>query len=561
MDKDQSIKLFSKGPAEWAEWTGKMREERREIEAQGKWGNGQTHIATQWLDRARVDFGGHNFSGATNFDGFTFPGDANFKGAVFFGDAIFRRTSFNGTACFAHVQFKTAACFEEAEFAGSSDFAKATIQRSAQFNQTRFWSNAHFTEVTYGLDAKFENSTFDAEADLGRSRFKGDVSFLGAKFAGVTIFFKSKFEGSAEFSSAQFHREARFRRSEFSSTADFDSVKFRATAAFSNSKFDAIAHFSNSTFEGQAEFNYVSFASTARFSRASFHNTADFDLAVFKGYTDFGRSAFSRSATFIAIKGESYFTLEDAAFTDVPDFQQAHFAESPRLDIAQIAPPNLIQRGLDQSARWRALKRLAIQAHDHEREQIFFAEEIKALRGAQDRLLPNPINLFREGAPVWQGGARYWAGLCYQAFSDFGRSMLRPILWWLITMTGAADYYLYRHLTMPDASYGTGGLTWLWHTAFGVFSYRGAQPALSCLAGHGEPISAAFYIAIRNGLVFPGLGGSEKLTQSNLCLYGETGGLPVLPDAVVYAGIAQAILSALLIFLFLIAVRNHFRIK
>jgi hypothetical protein len=34
-----------------------------------------------------------------------------------------------------------------------------------------------------------------------------------------------------------------------------------------------------------------------------------------------------------------------------------------------------------------------------------------------------------------------------------------------------------------------------------------------------------------------------------------------MPDAVVLAGIAQTILSTILIFLFLLALRNYFRIK
>lgn len=53
----------------------------------------------------------------------------------------------------------------------------------------------------------------------------------------------------------------------------------------------------------------------------------------------------------------------------------------------------------DAAARWRALKRIAVQAHDHERELDFLAEEIKSLRGVRDWPLPNPLWL-RKGEPI-----------------------------------------------------------------------------------------------------------------------------------------------------------------
>jgi hypothetical protein len=74
------------------------------------------------------------------------------------------------------------------------------------------------------------------------------------------------------------------------------------------------------------------------------------------------------------------------------------------------------------------------------------------------------------------------------------------------------------------------------------------------------------YLAVHNGSLVASLGGTEKLKQTYLCLYGNVGagssiGAPTIPDAVVYVGLLQAIFSGVLVFLFLLAVRNHFRIK
>jgi hypothetical protein len=75
---------------------------------------------------------------------------------------------------------------------------------------------------------------------------------------------------------------------------------------------------------------------------------------------------------------------------------------------------------------------------------------------------------------------------------------------------------------------------------------------------------AAFYLSVHNSLVVSGLSRIEKLAQSYTCLYGASGRnqpVPTMPDAVVFAGVTQTILSAVLIFLFLLALRNYFRIK
>lgn len=79
-----------------------------------------------------------------------------------------------------------------------------------------------------------------------------------------------------------------------------------------------------------------------------------------------------------------------------------------------------------------------------------------------------------------------------------------------------------------------------------------------------NPMTAALYLSVNNNLVISGLGCTEKLAQSYGCLYGNDGKVrlpPTMPDAVVFAGIVQTIFSAILIFLFLLGLRNYFRIK
>jgi len=148
------------------------------------------------------------------------------------------------------------------------------------------------------------------------------------------------------------------------------------------------------------------------------------------------------------------FRLAGSSFGGVPDFTQAHFEESPRLDNF-----NLLGRAGDEnerpelSARWHALKRLAIKGHDTDRELEFFSQEVRAARFANDWPVPWP---FWEGRQ-WAGFFRYYFGFLYEIFSDFGRSVFRPFLVWVIGVLAFAAFYLsqtdvmQRDLALEDA--------------------------------------------------------------------------------------------------------------
>ena len=96
---------------------------------------------------------------------------------------------------------------------------------------------------------------------------------------------------------------------------------------------------------------------------------------------------------------------------------------------------------------------------------------------------------------------------------------------------------------------------------------------LSCVAGLDNPVWAALGLSWRKALPFFGLGSREKLNQIYACLYGvhdtavttagplPAGFIPKIPDLVSGLGLAQLVISAVLIFLVLLALRNQFRIR
>jgi hypothetical protein len=112
-----------------------------------------------------------------------------------------------------------------------------------------------------------------------------------------------------------------------------------------------------------------------------------------------------------------------------------------------------------------------------------------------------------------------------------------------------AGYYLSQHSKSFEQAY----------------NFKTTKTITTCIDNpSSDPLTAAIYLSVHNGLVISGLSRTEKLSQSYACLYGSDGkdGLsPIMPDGVVFAGLAQTILSAALIFLFLLGLRNYFRIK
>ncbi|MCP4307774.1 MAG: hypothetical protein GY788_23455, partial [bacterium] len=352
-------------------------------------------------------------------------------------------------------------------------------------------------------------------------------------------------------------------------------AQFSGEARFNKAQFSELARFDKAQFSGEARFNKAQFSELARFDKAQFSGELSFAQAEFEGATYFDKASVNGAGDFGAIRCEGAFSLTGVHFRRVPDFIQAQLAEAPRLDFLTLARnvepgglwrsmgrvirPN-VEKSRDLSARYRALKRLAIRGHDHQREQLFFKGELRSQRGGEDLVFS------------WL----LWLGLIYELLSDFGRSIFRPLFWWCVTTGSFAWYYLAVHFADHTPPYSTGVAGWLWialkHWTLGVLDALSLPqfavpnlPDLTCLAGiDSDPLLAATLLAIRKGLLVFGFVASEKINQIYACLYDVDPGskiTPVIPDAVAFAGIAQALISAVLIFLLLLAIRNHFRIK
>ena len=381
------------------------------------------------------------------------------------------------------------------------DLKRQVFRHFGNNDETRKWLEA--AEVNLS-SLRFILSKDSGEPERGESGPADDdavksilcegqrIDFSGYHFPGDTFFTKAQFSGGDAF----------FRQAQFSGGGAF----------FSGAQFSG----------GYADF------SGAQFSGGG----ADFERALFEGLANFKNTRFDKGASFKAIDVKRAFDLANGQFTgEVPNFIQAHFAEPPRLDNVEV-PKVPFWRGArdrDEAARFSWLKKLAIAAHDHDREQTFFAGELRARRSDHPRKFRLMKRYVDEGLLGFAGLRReaVWS-IPYDLISDFGRSVLRPIVLWFVL---------------------TGAFALAYATVDGVIAPKEGCP---------EALTSGLFLSLKNGLLL--LGGNQRAELSNTytCLYGGEASVPAM---VGYLGIGQGFLSAILLFLVLLALRNLFKIK
>ena len=427
-------------------------------------------------------------------------------------------------ADFSGRVFEEPAYFNNFRFPGNADFRSAVFKRRAEFRAAQFLADAIFIEATFSRPSTFT-----------LAHFVGDANFAQATFAG-----ESDFAGKADFAGAKFHRAAHFHTATFGADAHFDAAKFKAGASFQNVKFQQWAVFGQSLFWGDAIFQDAEFSNHTEFDRSVFFENSTFSQATFHGPLYVTHTSFKKGAIFTALRAKSLL-LFNVDFAQLPVFSAAHFDEPPQFDHVDLDPARLDPQSeraplTSLPGHWRALRSLATRSHNHELELQTFKGEIIARRGIVDR---------------WPH-SRFWAGWLYQIFSDFGRSMTRPLVWLLFSISFFAGIYASNS---PELS------------QFPVPKHA------CCISGSGDPRVAVLVLSVHKAFPFTGIGSSGKLEQTYACLYGletgdpstqeplSTGLSPNIPDAVAFFGVVQFFLSAVLVFLFVLAIRNWFRIK
>lgn len=210
-------------------------------------------------------------------------------------------------------------------------------------------------------------------------------------------------------------------------------------------------------------------------------------------------------------------SFNNTLFFKIPDIRSAIITKPPILDGFFI--PNDVSNDDEPEtapSRFRALRRMAVQSHDHLLEQYFLAGEIKAYRKTGDN---------------WRT-ARWWFGWAYQITSDFGLSIMRPLLW-----IGA----LFE-------------LSFIIHIFPRIFGFQKYQCTVH--SEHDPSATAsALMIALKNSFLSLG-SNAQKIDQFYECLHGKN------PSAGFLAwDMFHMVISGALIWSFIKALMLHFKAK
>ena len=448
------------------------------------------------------------------------------------------------------------------------------------------------------LNKKYDNIIICRSISFSEYVFPCNITLSNASFYSNVYFERSKFYGKANFHNSEFFKSAIFSISKFYKEANFESVKFMGIVDFVYVKFYGSIYFSFSEFR-----NIVKFGLKIKSSNNTiFHNRAYFILCKFNSIATFDNVKFFGKVDFSVIQSKKGFSLHGARFAHVPDFNEATFHAPPVLDDVRIddqlrprrdgwfrAVPNPRENAREKSRNFRALGKMAHEARDWHNEMEFFAQEIRCRR-------------FGETFPRGRNMGRFWFGVFYEKFSNFGRSFARPVGHWL-----ALTLFFFPLLYLLLASGGAWQiLGWLLYLAISMgiiyhwyaktprpffrrgmrfFLKRMHKPTARIFSSFMRPVMVAgsllvslgiysllwpsdfmktvfcnggdaLMLSLRQGLVFSGLTRNGHLMESLKNLYG----LPI-PHAPAFWMMAQTLLSAICFFFLFLALRNHFRIR
>jgi pentapeptide repeat protein len=445
----------------------------------------------------------------------------------------------------------------------STDGYRHTFDADADFENFVFPGVVRFESGTFCGVAKFGRATFSGDALFGRATFARDALFGRAAFFGVARFGRATFSGVALFDRATFSGDALFLSATFSADARFDAATFSGEGRFETATFSGLALFGRTIFSGAARFASATFERGLYLRKVRFNSSVDLSQVTFRGSVDFDGGVFGQSASFEAIDSQGTFSLADATFHQVPSFFGARIS-TLRLDNVKTPRYQLLGWTLDKDApaRFRDLKRRANEAQDRDRELEFFAQEIRT-----SRFHAKGLPAFVPRAWEW----RFWFGLFYGMFSNFGRSLWRPLLFWLALFIGFAVFYLGEHEEMRKAraSLNLDGLVgrlaaYAKTTRMAWANPPACRPQGRELFATTDAVTEALQLSLRNAMVFEFIR-VDAGRRTYGCLFGLEGAevqeYPKVSPRVSLVSAIHSLASGILIFLFALAVRNLLRPK
>lgn len=301
---------------------------------------------------------------------------------------------------------------------------------------------------------------------------------------------------------------------------DFSAYPSPCSVEFTGATFgEGNVWFDVATFgEGYVSFDDINFRSTTMFAS---------DLVVAGNL--YVKSHFPEAVDFSRLDVQGTASFSGSSFAKVPDFRDAKFDRPPEVAGMVVPRPKLEGRSQlsadsDDVAKFRKLKAMALAANDHEKDVEFFAGEMLAKRGTE---------------------TISFAGLLFNTFywklADFGQSFTLPV-WWM-----------FRAILL--------------FAAVNVAVISICMPAtLASISSRFDAMAFSTFLSLKNSI--PLLGSLFRFAPAPeghkgwfQTYYDTLEDSPATVDWLIGLGVVENILGGVLLFLFLLALRNKFRLK
>lgn len=233
---------------------------------------------------------------------------------------------------------------------------------------------------------------------------------------------------------------------------DFSQCEFLGQSSFYGINFKKIL-FNNNNFRNEVDFRGCIFSNGVSFEDTQFHSLADFKESVFEKEANFRGSCFHERIDFSGARFNSSFILKDTKFKkEAPDFTKTKFEISPRLDstIIEASEKLTLEGNPEFSARYRKLKQIAEANHDDEKKRLFFKAELQTKGYKKTR-------------------STFWLTWFYEFFSDYGMSALRPFIIWFAVQLFFFLVYLKPVCNFQLASWPNCKIDNFWSALAGTF--------------------------------------------------------------------------------------------
>lgn len=357
-----------------------------------------------------ANFSNTKFGKSADFRNEIFEESANFSGAEFAEDVIFTSATFGGSPNFMGVKFGHSSNFANTVFGKSANFSRATFGDDVVFESSNFGELTNFRCATFGKSVNFSNTPFGKSANFISGKFGKSANFKNAKFEDLSNFSKATFGDNAVLQGATFENDANFTGVVFGNEADLTAAKFQNNTCFNGATFGNNANLSGTTFRDWTIFKDAKFLGKVIFSlggasRPEFAFRAiDFSSAEFFGPCSFDNRVFTAETLFKGTVFRDLVEFHGCTFHQGMSFHQTKFLKTKGANDSET-------EALERAYRTLRLGMENLRARNE--EAMFFAKEMECYRH----------RIFFSFDWIVSG--------LYNILSGYGRSLIRPVFWFL----------------------------------------------------------------------------------------------------------------------------------